>query len=463
VIDLERALDGMPHFEAFLSLEAISALVARLAGDPRFDVRVAGTSVDGHPIHHVRFGSGSLKALLVAGPQAMEPIGGLTVYSLLSLYAQGNETISSLDVEWHVVPCIDPDAALLNESWYTQPFTLERYIRGFWMQPRGEQVDFSFPIHYKRAHFGRMSREAEVLKGVLDQVRPHFYFTLHNAGPLGGAWFYLSRDLGEERFDAIRSFVAEEGVNLQTRLAPGLTEYASSFRHMPTMKGYYDLLEEHGVAIPYELVSGKTGSSSHEYVEELRPDALTFVAELTYGRHPGDASDHETGQNLRQLVLRVDADNKYLATVILEEWDKTHDDLDATSPFYHKIHDELVATRSTLQEGVTEWYSRPIQELLFNPEYARAATEQDRLSAYSLGRAMFLAHAHTFARLLQVSPQTPAVVRATERLGEAFAEAFRDLDETLDLSLYEPYNCDTLARVQLGSGLLALDTILQAR
>jgi hypothetical protein len=460
VIDLQRALDGLPHFETFLSLEAINELVARLADDSRFDVRVAGTSVDGHPIHHVRFGSGAVKALLVAGPQAMEPIGGLTVYGLMSLYAQGNEVITGLDVEWHVVPCIDPDAALLNEGWYTQPFTLERYIRGYWLQPRPDQVDFSFPIDYKRAHFDRMSKEAEVLKGVIDAARPDFYFTLHNAGPIGGSWFYLSRDLGPERFDAIRAFVADEGVNLQTRLAPGLTEYASSFRHMPTMKSYYDMLEENGVEIPDELVSGKAGTTSFEYVEEVNPSSLTFVAELTYGRHPGDASDRETGRSLRQIALRTDADNKYLATVILEEWDATHDDLDETSPFYRKLRAELVEVRSTLQQGVTEWYSRPIQELLFSPAYARKAAEQDRLSAYSLGRAMFLANAHTFVRLLQASRQTPAVVRALERLDEVFTDALRELDEALDLSVYEPYDCDTLARVQLGTGLLALDTIL---
>jgi hypothetical protein len=462
MIDVDAALRSIPHFETYLSLEQLYGLVDRLAGDPRFDVRVAGTSVEGRPIHDVRFESGAVKALVVAGPQAMEPIGGLTAYSLLSLLEQGDAAVAGADVEWHVVPCIDPDAALLNEGWYTRPFTLERYVRGFWIQPRPDQVDFSFPVQYKELRFDRPSREAAVLRDLLDAIRPDFYYTLHNYGPFGGAWFALSRDLGAEVYDRIRGLTEREGVTLQSQPPAGLDEYAPAMRHMPTFRKVYDDLEAAGIPIPPELLSGKLGAGSYEHLLATRPEALVFVCELAYTKHPGDASERETEHDLRQLRLRLDADNKYLATVILEEWDRTHDDLDSSSPFYRKIHAELVAERETLHLGVTEWYSRSVQELLFNPAYAGKATEREMVDAHQLGRVMFLAQAHTFVRLLEASTQTPAVQAARERLAAAYDDAFASVDAVLGLSLLEPYDCDTLARVQLGTGLIALNSLLEA-
>jgi len=81
------------------------------------------------------------------------------------------------------------------------------------------------------------------------------------------------------------------------------------------------------------MLQGKTGASSQEYLLEIKPSALVFVAELTHGKHPGDTSEKETGQTLRQLKLRLDADDKYLASVILEEWENVKEELDETSHF----------------------------------------------------------------------------------------------------------------------------------
>jgi hypothetical protein len=55
---------------------------------------------------------------------------------------------------------------------------------------------------------------------------------------------------------------------------------------------------------------------SSEYLAILEPDALSFVTELTYGRHSGAGSLKETDWNLRQLLLRVDADNKFVAAEV---------------------------------------------------------------------------------------------------------------------------------------------------
>jgi len=461
LIDVRQALQRLPHFETFPTVRELHELAERLRGDSRFDVRVAGETAGGLPVHHVRFGSGSVKALLVAGPQAMEPVGGLTVYGLMTLFEQDDPALVGADVEWNVVPCIDPDAALLNEDWYTRPYSLASYLRGFYMQPRPEQVDFSFPIAYKRLAFDVPSVEAQVLRQIIDDLRPDFYFTLHNYGlPAGGTWFALSRDIGAEHYEAVYELLREQGVTLQPQTVAGLTQFSAGMRELPTIRKWYDRLEEQGVPIPEEMLGGKLGASSHEHVLDLRPDSLVFVVEIPYGTHPGEASDDDTGESLRRLKLRIDADNKFLATAILEEWENTRADLDEASPFYRKIHAELVDAKDTLHIGVTEWYARPIQELLFSPMYAGTAKESDRIAAFMLPRALFLCNAYVFVRLLKASPQTDAVRRAIERLEALFDEALEQLDAELDLPALRVYDCDTLARVQLGCGLIAVNSLL---
>ena len=102
---------------------------------------VAGESAEGRPIHHVVAGAGPVKALLVGGPHCNEPIGSMTVSGLLSLLHEGLPALLQTGVEWHVIPCIDPDGARLNEAWTQGPFDLERYMRGYYLQAPARQVE----------------------------------------------------------------------------------------------------------------------------------------------------------------------------------------------------------------------------------------------------------------------------------------------------------------------------------
>jgi hypothetical protein len=465
MIDVDCVLRDLPHFETFCSLEQLHTLAESLRDDDRFDVRVAGTSVGGVPIYDVGFGKGAVKALVVAGPQAQEVIGSLTVFSLMSLLRNGHPALAEADVEWHIVPCIDPDAALLNEEWYLQPFSFESFVRGFYMPTRPDQVDFSFPIRHKQLVFDRPSHEARVLKEILDRVRPDFYFTLHNYAALGGAWIVLSRDIGEPYYAEMAELLRGNGFALQQHSDGWLETYgirrlAEGTTTLPFVKAMYDSLEALGVEIPRELLDGKAGATSMEYLEEIKPGALTFVAELTYGRHPGDDSLKETEHELRRLNLRLDADAKFIAATVLEEWDRTHDDLDQASPFYRKLSAELVENRETLHLGVTEWYGRSIHDLLFNPDFARLATERDVVVSVGMMHLLFLANAYTFVRLLKSSKQTPAVQKAIERLDRIFAGALADLRSYIAFGEFEVNECDALARGQLGCGLIALNAVL---
>lgn len=461
MIDVDQVLQTMPHFTSFCSVDKLRALVESLQTEStHFKIEVAGTSRNGFPIHHLQFGSGSVKALVVGFPHCDEPIGGLTVFSLLTLLNQGNSALVDSDVEWHIVPCIDPDGAMLNEGWSQKAFTLESFMRNFHKQVDCEQVECSFPIKYKNLVFNQPVIETTVLQEIISKIRPDFYYPLHNAWA-GGAFFFLTRDIGEKYYQKFYQLLNQHGIPLQVS-APHrawCAQFGEGIYEMSTMRKFYDFLERTCPA-PEEVLH--VGACSWEYLTEIKQSAISFVAELPYVRHPSDGSRRATGQNQRQLKLRIDADNKFVATVILEEWDHVKEDLDLDSAFYKKVANGLVSTKDMLHEGLP-WSPYKTRDLLFNPAYGGPMTEGELFNVFLFDRFYVLCHSYEFVRLLKASTQTAAVKRATDRLEALFGTALEDIAKSIAFGEFEVVDCDTLAKVQLGSGLTVLNSILETR
>jgi len=464
MIHVQEVLADVPHFDTFCSVEKLHGLVDRLRADSRFAINVAGTSVNGLPIHHVRFGSGSVKALLVAFPHCMEPIGSLTVFSLMTLLHQGNRALLEADVEWHIVPCIDPDGALLNEAWSQKPFTLENYMRNFYVQASRDEVDTSFAVTHKKLVWNQPSKEAKILQRLLDLIRPDFYFSLHNAR-MGGAYYMLSRDIDHKHYRDIYKLLEQHGFPIQKR--PAFQEVCAPFGEgiveVCAIEKFYDYLEQ-TTPSPEEVL--QFGAASWDYLAKIKPSALTFIAEMGYVRHPSDESEKETGQNLRQFKLRIDADSKYLATVLLEEWEKVKADLDPASPLYQAIIGGVVLPeKERLLKGGVPLATYSTSDILFNPQYDRTMKEGDLFRTCMVdGGFLFLLLSYQFVRLLKkTSPLTPAVRQAIERLERAFDEALADIARYVDFDAFEVFDCDTLAKIQLGSGLIVLNSLLKTQ
>jgi len=437
--------------------------VERLRTDPRFQVEVAGRSLGGIPIFHVRFGEGSTKALYVAGNHCMEPIGGLTSYSLLNLLHQNHSELAGADVEWHIVPCIDPDGALLNEGWTQKPFALEHFMRNFYLQPLRDGVDTSFPVTYKNLSINNEpSHEAKILAKLLDAIKPDFYAALHNTFA-GGAFFFSSRDIGAQCYAEIHDLLRR--YNFPLRAKPQYSEFLRSFGQgvveMHSVVKHYDFLAR-TLPNPEEVLGGHGyGGASWDYLEQIKPDALIFVPEMGYFQHPSYESDRQTGRNLRQFKLRIEADSKFVAAVMLQEWEKVKQDLDPASPLYKAMEGLALPSRDTIMAGGWPVSRYPSRDTLFNPEYDRHMTEGEQFDACIVNDGLkFLAFDYQFLRLLEGSTRTPAVSRAIDRLEELFQAAFADIAGHFDLSRIEVFACDRLAAIQLGSSLVALNSVL---
>jgi hypothetical protein len=462
VIDVFQVVSALPPLDGFPSVAKLHELVEKLnTENGAAEVQILGTSGNGVPIHDVRYGRGPVKALITGGPHAMEPIGSAVVYGLLTLLQEGHSQLARSPIEWHIVPCIDPDGAILNEGWTQQPFSLQSYMKHRYLQGVEDQVDTTFPIQYKRLSFNRPSKEARILQNVLDRVRPDFFFSLHNACT-GGAFFFVSHDLGEERYRDIYRLLDEQCFPIQRR--PTWREVCEPFSEgivgMFRITKYYDYLES---TMPEPEKMLPRGASSWDYLAEIKPDALTFIAELGHVLHPSADSNRETDQNLRQFKLRIDADTKFLGSLLLEELARVQSDLDKNSPFYRAMRGGMVLpSREQLVEGGSPVARYPTRDVLLNPSFNRLMTEADRYDACMIdGGFLFLGTTYQFVRLLKGSPQTPAIKSAIERLERAYDSAFEELTRSVQLERFEPVDCNTLARVQLGSGLIALNSVLQ--
>lgn len=446
-------------------MEKLLKLVGTLDALPaeRCEVRVLGTSSKGIPIHHVRFGAGRVKALFVAGPHCPEQIGSLTVFGLLTLLKQGNRHLLDADVEWHIVPCIDPDGAVLNEGWSQKPFTFERFLRHHYEQPSEDQVDRSFPIRYRKWRFDEPSREAKLLQSLFDRIEPDFYYTLHNSMPTGGAWCAISRNIGQPHYRRWHRLLKAQGIPLRKKtpgiswcrqLAPGVSEF-------PLATKFYDYL--HALKQdPGSALKG-IGAGSGDYALQRNKHCLVFCSELAYIKHPAMVSDRKSRSNLKHLKLQIDADNKFIASAILTEWESVAKALDRKHPLYLKIFEQLIKRKDSLASGIWEWnFVRP-DDLLRDSAEDRTATENEVFHAVMQGGYMFLCNAYAFVRLLKVSERNANVRRAIRRLEPVFAEVYRSLMKRIAPARMSVIGCNTLMKAQLGSGLIALDALLADR
>lgn len=459
MINIEKVIEQLPVFDTFCSIDKLNALVEECQADERFIIDVAGTSQQGEPIYHVQFGQGAVKVLVLAGPHADEPIGSLTVFSLLTLLKNSHEELLKQDVEWHIVPCIDPDGARPNEGWTQQTFTHKNFMKHFHKQPYTDQADYTFPMNYKGLVFDQPTQEAQALMKILDRTKPDFYFSLHNAFA-SGCYFYLSEDIGQSSYQKFYHLLEKYNLplNASSIIDDFVNCYAAGVYKLEFIKSLHGFYEKAG--LDWDVHSYDHGQTSFDYLKEIKPSAVAFIAEAAYGYHPQMLSEKETDTHVRQLVLRLDADSKFIKAVVLEEWDKVKDEVDKSSPFYKKAKDHILIAQENLHNYLPEVPFRPQKSLLFDPMYKGMATERVRLSHYMFS-FWLLCHDYEFVQLLKVSDQTPAIKASLKRLEPFFDAALADIDRQVDFSSFEVTDVNDLLKVQLGTGLVVLSAVLE--
>ncbi|MFC4116412.1 M14 family zinc carboxypeptidase [Nonomuraea zeae] len=320
---LESELDTVPDFDAFAGAEELARLLeAVAAAHPDVaTLRVVGESRQGEPLLCLTIGSpGPAEALVFGLPHPNEPIGGLTAVHLARRLCADAQLRARLGHRWHVIACIDPDGLRLNEGWLRGPFTREHYARHFYRPAGRDQIEWTFPLDYKDAHFDTPLPETRALMRLIDEHRPELVCSLHNS-ELGGVYYYLSRT--EPALYPILQEVPERlGLPLHRGEpeAPHIVRYADGVYRVGSIRRAYDRMAEQG-----QLWSGDSGDNTASYAS--RHGALTLISELPYWIDPTADDETPTGTSYAEALAGKAAAVAELAEVLQRGLDAVQADL----------------------------------------------------------------------------------------------------------------------------------------
>ncbi|GAA5066618.1 hypothetical protein HNP84_000978 [Thermocatellispora tengchongensis] len=436
---LTSELDTVPGFARFLTVDEINQGFEELAARwPEVaSLRRVGTSRLGEPMWCLTVGDGPLHALVGAMPHPNEPIGGLTVVHLARRLCEDPGLRARTGYTWHIVACLDPDGTRLNEGWFAGPFTKSHYGRHFYRPAGDEQVEWTFPFAYKDAYFDQVMPETLALMRLIDDTRPAFMTTLHNA-ELGGAFFYLTRP-EPELHKVLTALPARYGVPLHAGEPehPSVRQLDEAVFQTPDMREAYDYAEKMG----QDPVAVVGGAASDSYA--ARYGTLGLAAELPYWIDPAAADRTPTEILYADLLLKEAAELRETAELLDEVLEGVRADVVSDSPFLRASRFFVPLVRVTAETNEL----RAAQD-----DSARPATVAERASGEGTVHSFRLRFGGMLLRALEgelaIGNGTPAIRRHAASLTRTYAKWCADAesgtpDETIPIG--------NLVAIQYGS------------
>ena len=335
---------AMPEYDRYLGLTALEASTDRLAAaHPEVEVRTAGASRAGRPIRCLEIPGGPLHAVLVGAPHADEPAGALALECLLPLLAGG--LAAELGFGFSVVKAPDPDATLVNESWFDVPGDLPGYLLSSYRPAPYDQFDRTFPAAHGRYAFTRALPEAAAVMDVIGLRPVDFYVGLRGGG-VGGASFSLSSgdELLQEQLTAVVAAAdlplhrGEPDVPYAGTLAPGV------FRAV-TLADEYDYHAAFGADPAVVLTSGAAGDA---YAASVW-DCFTLVARVPRFTSPKVSDTGPAGLTRREAGLRGLEIRQRLAEWLHAKYVEAGPLLTRETPWQRTVHAFLAGVKNDLR------------------------------------------------------------------------------------------------------------------
>ncbi|ACZ88045.1 M14 family zinc carboxypeptidase [Streptosporangium roseum] len=432
-MDVDQHMSRVPDYTAFPTVDQMHAELDELAAAHPGLVRLRriGTSRLGEPLRVATIGSGPHDAVIIGGPHPNEPIGSLTVSSLLRRLVEDASLREDFGYRWHLIPCVDPDGARLNEGWYVRPGDRRAYAEHFYRPAEADQVEWTFPLTGEDYFFDRTLPETEALMRLMDEVKPAFVYSLHN-GELQGAFYYLNRD---EPALAARLAAIATAQGLPLHMGP--PEVPSA---VPIGPAAYRTPSGAELGAIYG-----TGGGSVDYANRF--DALHLVTELPYWADPRVADETPTDQGYGEAIQAGLAAQRALIAELTQSMSAVRADLTVRSPFRLALQDFL----DTHDEFISEWESFPGTD--------RRATVAEVVGNRQLVHIMRLRYSGTCLRMLDAElgagNRTPAIRAERARLGARFDDWFTEAEADATAT---PIPIRTLVAVQLGAALLAAES-----
>ena len=301
--EFQEILNNIPNYKEFMTVNELDESSKKLAAQyESVDLIKLGKTDSGRPILCLKIGKGKKNALLFAFPHPNEPIGSMTIEYLSNYLPKNPKILQEMDYTWYFIKAIDIEGAVLNEGWFKGEFTPLKYARNYYRPPGHEQVEWTFPIEYKKLKFDTPPPETKALMKIINEVKPDFMFSLHNAGFCGVYW-YVSHDI-KEMYPEFIKFVEDQDLPIHRGEpeTPYIKEFHPAIFNMFGIQEAYDFYEENGVENPQELI--KNGTSSDDYLKRItKNQGYTLVCEMPYFYDKALDDDSISEYERREIIL----------------------------------------------------------------------------------------------------------------------------------------------------------------
>ena len=363
----ERLLASIPDYQAFLTAQELDESSFALAKEYPDIVSVFpfGKTKEGRTLYCMKISGGPHIGLMFGCPHPNEPIGTMMLEHLTRSLAEDDELRRELDYTWYIVKAWDYDGLVLNEQWLKGPYTLYEYSRHFFRPAGHKQVDWTFPIDYKELHFHDSIPETKAMMKLIEEIRPEFIYSLHNAG-FGGVYWYET-DATPEIWDEMRKAPKEMGIpmNLGEPEAPYCQLLSPAIYKELSITDEYDYMEKYGMKDIGQII--RVGSCSTDYAWKLcRSFTLLTEEPYFFDRRIDDLSPAD--QTRRDVALQGLAWNAEANRYLTDTLKRTIEYMDKDNPF-------RLALEAFTENKSEEATRRMISE---NPEFDRTATVAEK-------------------------------------------------------------------------------------
>ena len=458
-----RLLENIPDYQSFLTVDELDESSRALAEHYPDAVSLfeMGRTKDGHPLLCLKIGDGPQNALMFGCPHPNEPIGPMMLEYFTEELAKSRELRDALGYTWYIVKAWDADGLRLNEKWLKGPYTIYNYSRNFFRPAGHRQVDWTFPIDYKDLHFHDPIPETTAMMALIDQVKPSFIYSLHNAG-FGGVYWYLSRPLPalyEEMYAAADR--VKVPLNLGEPEAPYCVPFAPAIYQSLGIEQDYDYTEKYAPPGTDIGARFKVGNCSESYAR-TRHGSFTLLTELPYF-FDKRIMDLSTGtMTRRDAVLRSLETSEESDRFLLETMELSREYFQPLNPFKLALEAftkprENDATRNMVNT---------------NPDFAKTATVAEEFDNLLLSRfykalsygMLIRVNEYELEEMARTGEENPRKDAALKTARDIDISRHREITDQLEQEFqYEVVPIRKLVSIQLECGLLVSQALREEK
>ncbi|MBY8987020.1 MAG: zinc carboxypeptidase, partial [Candidatus Lokiarchaeota archaeon] len=404
------------------------------------------------PIYCLKIGKGEENALLFSFPHPNEPIGSMSLEFLSQFLAKNPEFTKKTGYTWYLIKAIDIDGAILNEGWFKGKFTPLKYLKYYYRPAPYQQVEWSFPINYKKLKFDSPGPETQALMHLIQKIKPKFMYSLHNSG-FGGVYFYISYGIGT-LFNDLVDFVNREQLplHLGEPEAPYIRKLHEGIFQMFGVQGQYNYLESYGIENPQEFI--KNGTSSYDYLKSVVSEkSFTLVCEMPYFYNISIGDTSLTEFERRELRMQSLEYEKEIAIEMKKNFRHIKKYCDKSTRMYTAVEGYIKILRPGLELEINVTKT--------SPEYNGKATVSQ---AFDLNTAIKYYDLLTISMVVRLCEE--AILIHSEKKLE-ITKIKNDLERWIEQKISDLLSnikfgvipIQKLVRVQIGSAFITLENL----